>query len=260
MSQSHYFKLVHRKSPCRAGTAVLMFPGMIPTYSDLDGETKLFSRFGDVLEFHYPEKNVAIEDLYRDVTAVIKKFRYRKLILLGMSFGGTLAYLLMRYWHKHRLNLGLSAFVAVSAPFQPEDLTPRSQFELDLGATLDRYARKALIRMVRLLKFIWRFSLGSAWRYGKESSLRQTMNGIRLGYILRQDWVVRNRLLRTPALLLNVSKDKHDPFVRHSNERNFLDIFPRGRVLEVLNCHSDINGVPPAISRRIVGFLRATLR
>lgn len=260
MLQSDCFKLVGRKDHRRSGAAVLVFPGLIPTYSNFDSKAKLFSQFGDVLEFHYPNKSVDIQDLYREVTDTIKELRYKKIILLGISCGGTVAYLLARYWRKHRIDMGLSAFVAASTPFQPENLTPRSQFELDLGATLDTYARKVLIFTVRLLKFIWRFSFGLAHYYAKDSSVQQTMNGIRMGYILRQDWVVRRRFLRVPALLLNTRDGIIDPFVSRGNELNFLDIFPHGKVMRVLNSHADIRGMEAVAYRQIAQFIREALR
>lgn len=259
MSHSHCFRLVQRKNRRRSGTAVLVFPGLIPTYSNLDGEARLFSQFGDVLEFHYPEKNIKIQDLYRDVTETIKELRYKKIILLGMSFGGTIAYLLARYWRKHRIDVGLSAFVAASTPFQPENLTPRSQFQLDLGATLDAYARKIMIFIVRLLKFVWRFSFGFAHFYAKDSSVQETINGIRMGYILRQDWIAKRKFLQVPALLLNTKDGVTDPFVLRENELDFLEIFPHGKVMRVLTRHAEIKGVAPVVYRQVTKFLREAL-
>jgi len=261
MSKNNCFRLVYRKNQRRSGTAVLIFPGLIPTYSDLDGETRLFSQFGDVLEFHYPEKREDIIELYRDVTDTIRKLKYQKIILLGVSFGGTLAYLLMRYWRKQRLNLGLASFVVLSTPFEPTNLTPRSQFQLDFGVTLDKYARKVFIWVVRVLKFIWRFSFGFAWRrYAEESTLQQTVNGVRMGYILRQDWVVKDKFFQVPALLLNTQDSMADPFVLRENELDFLDIFPHGRVMRGLKHHADLNGIAPTMARQVADFIRVSLR
>ncbi len=252
------FQLVKKRNR-RADTAVLMFPGLIPTYSDLMGEANLFSRFGDVFEFRYPDKDIDIYDLYQTATSAVKRLGYKQVILLGMSFGGTVAYLLARYWRKHGVGVRLVAFVAMSTPFEPTNLTLRSQVELGFGATLDRHTRRMMVTIVQSLKFVWQFSFGYAKFYAKDSSLKQTINAIRMGYILRQDWIVKYRFAQVPALLLNTRDKVSDPFVLRKNETDFMEIFPYGKIMRVLSRHADTRGIKPAVSRQIARFMREAL-
>lgn len=252
--------LVRKKSHRRAGTAVFVFPGLVPTYADLDKEVKMFAKFGDVFAFHYPETTFDIIKFYEEITTVLKQYHYKKLVLVGVSFGGTLAYLLMRYWKRHRFYPGLKCFVAMSTPFEPENLTPISQFQLDLGLTLDRYARRLFIWVIMVLRWFWQWPVGWMTIYARDNTFRQTLNALWMaGDVLEKDWLVKKKLLSPPALLLNVRDGMSDKFVKRTNELDFRDIFPKGEILRVMRAHADIGGMSPAAYRQVEEFVRAAL-
>lgn len=260
MSNLDCLSLLRKKNHRRSGTAVLIFPGLIPTYADLDDEVKMFAKFGDVLTFRYPEDKFDILGFYEQVTTAIKGLHYRKLVLVGISFGGTLAYLLMRHWRKRRFRPGIKCFVAMSTPFEPNNLTPISQFQLDAGITIDRYARKIFIWAIMIVRWFWSWPVGWMTIYARDNSFRQTLNALWMGgSVLGQDWLVKRRLLAPPALLLNVREDVRDKFVRRTNELDFHDIFPRGEILRVMKTHADIRGMSPAAYRQVEGFVRSAL-
>lgn len=254
------FTLVRKKSRRRCGTAVLIFPGLVPTYEDTDHETKLFSKFGDVLDFHYPEDRMDIDEFYDRVTDVVKGLGYKKIILVGVSFGGTLAYLLIRYWRKHRLSEQVKCFVALSAPFEPENLTPLSQFQLDLGVTVDAYARKLFIGVVKILRWIWLAPFSPMALYVRDNTFRQTLNALWMGGdTLNKAWLVKRRLLRPEALLMNVEDGVSDRLVLRTNEGDFLDIFPKGKVMRCLKKHAHLGGASPAVYRQMARFVERAL-
>ncbi|MFA5009847.1 MAG: alpha/beta hydrolase [Patescibacteria group bacterium] len=252
--------LIRKKSKRRAGTAILIFPGLIPTYEDLDKEIEMFAKFGDVFAFHYPEDKFDIFKFYERITTTIKQLYYKRVVLVGVSFGGTLAYLLLRYWRKRRLNMGVKCLVALSSPFEPENLTPISQFQLDFGSTVDQYARRVFIWMVRIMRWIWRWPVQWMTIYARDNTFRQTLNALWMaGDVLQRDWLVKKRLLEPPALLLNVRDDVRDKFIRQTNELDFKDIFPRGKILRVMKDHADIGGMSPAAYRQVEEFIRLAL-
>jgi pimeloyl-ACP methyl ester carboxylesterase len=254
-------KLVHSQKSRRSQTAVLVFPGLIPMYSNMHDEIKFLAKFGDVLEFHYPESRMDVSRFYRDVTEAIRSLGYKKLLFVGFSFGGTLAYMLMRYWRKHRMKMGVQAFVALSTPFEPENLTPISQFQVDMGVTLDRYARKVFIVAVKIVRWIWRWSFGINSLYTKDNSLKQTLNALWVGGgTLKHDWLVKKKMMQVPAMLLNVRRDRADRIVNRTNEEDFLEIFPKGKILRVLRDHADLNGISKASYQQIEALLRDGLK
>jgi pimeloyl-ACP methyl ester carboxylesterase len=230
-------------------------------YSNLHDEVKLLSKFGDVLEFHYPESRMDVPRFYRDVTEAIRSLGYKKLFFVGFSFGGTLAYMLMRYWRRHRMRMGVRAFLALSTPFEPENLTPIAQWQIDAGTTLDRYARKVFIVVIKTLRLMWRWSLGIDSFYARDNSLKQTLNAMWVGgYTLKQDWLVKKRILQIPAMLINVRRDRTDKFVKQTNEEDFLEIFPKGKVLRILRSHADFNGISTSAYRQIEAMVTEGLK
>jgi|GEM_PF-5695862 len=259
--QFECFSLTRKKSRRRAGTAVLIFPGLVPAYEDLGEETKMFSRFGDVFSFHYPETKMDIFEFYNSVTEAVRSLKYKKIILVGVSFGGTLAYLLLRYWRKTRFRSGTKCLVALSTPFEPTNLTPYSQFQLDLGTTLDRYARKLFIVAVKVLRWFWQRSFGLMTVYAKDNTFQQTLNALWMGgNTLNHDWLVKRKFTNISAVLLNVKDGVSDRFVLRTNEGDFLDMFPDGRVLRVLRAHADIRRMAPAVYRQVEHYIEASLR
>jgi len=259
--QESCFQLVHRKDSRRTGTAVLVFPGLVPTYSDLEDEAKILLRFGDVLEFHYPETKVDIQDLYQSITQTLKELKYKRVILFGVSFGGTLVYLLLRYWKHHRIDLGVKCFVAMSTPFQPENLTPMSQFKLDFGKSLDQFSRKIFVWLIRVLRWLFFWSPSHDALYARENSFRQVLNALWVGNsTLGQNWLVKQKLLHPPALLLNTRDGVIDRFVKRENEVDFLDVFPRGRIIRGLGNHANIKQLSTSGRRELGEFIAAALR
>lgn len=246
------FRLMQKKNHRRSGTAILIFPGFVPMYSNLSDEVKLLSEFGDVLAFHYPERELKLEQFYDHVTNSIQQLGYKKLILFGISFGGTLAYLLMRKWRHQKKNMGVKGFVALSTPFEPDNLTPISQFQLDIGLSLDRYARKIFIVLVKALRWLWSWTL-----YAKDNSFKQNLTALWMaGYTLNREWFIKKKFYTLPALLLNVRREVRDYYVRRTNALDFEDIFQNSQVLEVLNRHADFEGVSQSTKRQVRGWLR----
>lgn len=238
------FNLIRKKNRRRSGTAVLVFPGFLPLYSILSDEAKMLSEFGDVLAFHYPEHEINIDQFYNRVTESIQSLGYKKLILVGISFGGILAYLLMRKWRHQRRNLVVQCFIGLSTPFEPENLTFRSQMELDVEMSLDRYARRVFVEFVRVLRWLWRLSFGITPFYAKDNSFKQTLSALWMaGYTLDRKWFVKKRFTKLPALLLNVRRGVRDAFVLRTNVLDFKELFPRGVVMEVLKHHGDLHGL-----------------
>ncbi len=252
-----WLKLLKQKGKTRSSTGVVIIPGMIPSSCEWQAVIKLFEGMGDVWLLSYPESVVDQTNLLQEVTERLKRLNLKKIVFVGISFGGTVAYLLMRYWKKHKVPFEVGGFLAVSAPFRPDDLTFRSQVELALGWGLDRYAKRALLELLTTLRIFWSASFGLIQRGLAENSVKQMFNGIRQGYILRNEWIVQKRFIKVPALLLNVFEGRKDSFVRQSNEISFREIFRNGVVVRGLRHHANLYDLPPA-TRRLLGlFLKA---
>lgn len=62
------------------------------------------------------------------------------------------------------------------------------------------------------------------------------------------------------AVLLNTKDNVYDPFVLRSNELDFQEIFPRGKIMRVLNGHADIREVAPSVKHAILKFIAEALK
>lgn len=253
---SEWLELLEQKGKTRSTTGVVIFPGVISTPYAWKRVVKQLSHIGDVWLFCYPNSLVDQSDFLMEVTKKLKRLHFKKLVFVGISFGGTLAYLLMRYWKGRKIPFKVVGLLAVSSPFSPDDITFRSKIELALGWGLDRHAKRLLLELLTALRIIWSVSFGLIQRGFAKNSIQQMWNSIRQGYILRNEWIVQKRFLTAPAMLLNVADGLGDPFVIRRNEESFKEIFPKGEVFRELGHHADLHDLSPSARRVIRRFLK----
>jgi len=240
---------------------VLLLSGLIPYSKSFGRAVNQLTKFGDVWEMSYPDCYANGQDLLVEVTRELRQLKYSKLVLVGLSFGGTLSYLLLRYWRRHRVPFETLGVVAVSTPFGPEDITWRSKIELNFGYEMDRHADKLWRTVLQVLYWLWENNHWSDGHpYTIKNSLQRVYNAVRVGYLLRQTRLIRKTFRAMPALLLNTARGIKDPFVLRTNENHFKEIFPQGQVVYGLTKHASLNSQPTRVYRQLNRFLSTVTR
>ncbi len=256
MKKMLWLHLLRKKGQRRSGTAVILLPGLVPNSTLFDETTGRLAKAGDLWELVYPNKYVDTNDLLASVTSELKQLRYKKVVLVGVSFGGMLAYLLLRYWRRHRASFEVKGLITVSTPFDPWDVSWQAKTELRFGYGLDKHVRRLFWGLLHLLRFVWRYDPRADHRaYTLENSPRQMTNGIRAGYILRQDRVVQFKFKNLPALLLNTATSVRDQLVSRRNEQSFKKIFTQGTVVRGLDEHANLDCPNRAVRAALNRFL-----
>jgi len=249
MKNTVWLHLLRKKGSRRGSTALIVLPGLVPNSILFKGTVIRLVKFGDLWELSYPAKYIETDDLLRGVTAELKYLHYAKVVLIGVSFGGMLAYRLLRYWRHHRVSVSVLGLVAVSSPFAPSDVSWRARTELQFGYGLDKHRRSLFKAILKLIRWLWWYDLRIEKRmYARENSLQQIANGLRIGYVLRQERVVNTEFNKLSALLLNTSAKVRDELVTRRNEISFKKLFPAGEIVHGLARHADLDK-PDRLSR-----------
>ncbi|AKM84646.1 TPA: hypothetical protein DHW58_01815 [Patescibacteria group bacterium] len=242
MKDMLWLHLLRKKGQRRNGTAVVVLPGLIPNSTLFDETVQQLTAGGDLWELLYPNRYIDESDLLIGVTQELKQLRYKKVVLVGVSFGGTLAYLLLRHWRRLRVPFQVQGFVAVSAPFDPADVSWAAKLELRLGHGLYRHMRRLFRGVLRVVRLVWLYD----WRpdkraYVHENSFSQMVNGLRMSHVLGRTRFVEIAFQDLPALLLNTVTGVRDNLVSRNNEKSFARLFPAGMIVRGLNEHASLD-------------------